>query len=663
MISQAPFPPSAQTHALAPLEPASGPAHGLGGLLRRLALVMAACLALMLLVGGGFVLASRSAAMQAGPLPGTPATTTIDETQIVHDAAGNAIPALTPQALPTLDQAIGLRRCVARIMPGDSPEKRLASLDGFDCVTRAAELGAGSYWIRLIPYQPGGRLETLPASLSMLSFVPSWQKNGAIYVRHVDGSINWMALDNRALSHETHVGARVRLRLRDHGPRPDAILLRIEGGVNNSGLVSYPTLRTEVSSNREELLETAIYCTFAGLCLALLVFNLALLGSIREGFQGTYCLMVIAMLTYAWAQSGGWSLWFPDHDITERFRLVYVSQGLIFALGLRFFVDFLEVNALPRWLRWLAAAHRLCVLGIAAVMVVAGLPLAQEIDFCFQRACGFLQMLWIGAGIVAILRGSRSARLLAPIWMMLLAGGWMRLAYWRHGAMPNLLASHTQLLTLALMALLYALAIAMRVKTLAEERDHARHEERLARRLADMDPLTGLLNRRGLLAQVNGGKHGALRLMIVDIDHFKAVNDGHGHDMGDDVLRELARVLSRRVARRGRVARLGGEEFAVIGETGELSPALALALLADVRNHRFPHGIGVTVSIGMAEGDIRAGTAGEADWSALYRRADTALYEAKSTGRNRVVDAALMEAGLDGLETPPPAATHHRATA
>jgi diguanylate cyclase (GGDEF)-like protein len=631
-------------------------------LLRRLALVMGSGLLLMLLAAGGALLATRSSAAAIDPARASHAPITIDATPIVHDAAGNTIPALRPQALPTTDQAMRLRRCVAQVQPGDSPEKRLASLDGFDCENRVIDMAASSYWIRLVPNDLHRRLETLPSTLSVLSFLPSWQRNGAIYVHHTDGTTNWMALDNRTLSHETHVGGRVQLRLREQGARPDAILLRINGAVNNSGLIGYATLRSEVSSNRDELVETAIHGIFVGLCLALLMFNLALLGSMREGFQVTYCLMVISMLTYAWAHSGGWSLWFPERDITERFRLVYVSQGLTFALGLRFFVDILEDRAVPRWLRMLATGHRLWLLVMSAAMVVTPLDWAQRCNFWYGQAFAFLQMLWILIGAVALLRGSRPARALAPVWAMMLAGGFIRQAYWYHGTTPDTLASQTALLTLALMALLYALVIAMRVKTLAEERDHARSEERMARRLADMDPLTGLLNRRGLLAQVGGdGRHGTLRLLIVDVDHFKSINDTHGHDMGDEVLRELARVLSRRVAPRGRVARLGGEEFAVIGTAGELSPALALALLADVRQHRFQRGIAVTISIGMAEGEIRGAAQGDADWSALYRRADRALYEAKTTGRNRVVDAALMEAGLSDFGSPSPERAAQRA--
>jgi diguanylate cyclase (GGDEF)-like protein len=629
--------------------------------LRQAALLLGTWFLLLVLTGDGVALAAHAADgaprnAEAASLSTPPAG---EDGQSVHDAAGNPIPPLTPQPLPTAEQAIRFQICTARIQPGDSPESRITSLKGFDCTTRPAELHAGSYWLRLRPQDPTQRLETQPSGLTILSFVPGWQQNGAIYVHHTDGTIKWMALDNRALSHETHIGARVQLRLNTRGPRPDAILLRIDHGVNNNGLIGTPTLRSEMSSNRDELLETAIYSTFAGLCLALLVFNLALLGSMREGFQVTYCLMVIGMLIYAWSQSGGWSLWFPDRDITECFRLGYVARGLTAALGLRFFIDFLEPGVLPRWLRMIATTLRLALLAITAAIVVVPLPLAQTGEYIYASIFALEQMAWVLVGLVTVLRGSRAALLLSPTWLMLLLGGWIRLAYFRGTSGPDVLASHTVLVTFAMTALLYALAIAMRVKMLAEERDHARNEERMARRLADMDPLTGLLNRRGLLAQVNGdGQHGTLRLLIVDVDHFKAINDGHGHDRGDDVLRDLALVLGRRVGRRGRVARLGGEEFAVIGTAGELSPALALAILADVRHYRFPGGIAVTVSIGMAEGQIAPGQQGEADWSKLYRRADMALYEAKTTGRNRVVDAALMEAGLGSLGTLPPASSH-----
>lgn len=161
--------------------------------------------------------------------------------------------------------------------------------------------------------------------------------------------------------------------------------------------------------------------------------------------------------------------------------------------------------------------------------------------------------------------------------------------------------------------------------------------QRQSRELARTDPLTGLLNRRALLDNaVTMGEHAPLRLMLVDIDHFKAINDGHGHDMGDAVLVAVAERLARQAEIRASVARIGGEEFALLGTADELPEALALAVLADIRTTRMPHDRQVTVSIGVAEGAVTS----EDEWRDLFNRADSALYRAKSGGRNRVVQAA-----------------------
>ena len=165
--------------------------------------------------------------------------------------------------------------------------------------------------------------------------------------------------------------------------------------------------------------------------------------------------------------------------------------------------------------------------------------------------------------------------------------------------------------------------------------------QRHSRNLAITDPLTGLLNRRALIDNaMELGSQSALRLLIVDIDHFKAINDAHGHDKGDEVLCEVAQRLAIRAELMGSVARIGGEEFAILGRADELPEALALGLLQDVRTSVMPHGGQVTVSLGVAEGPVTSVD----DWRDLYQRADRALYEAKRDGRNRAVQAeALVE--------------------
>ncbi len=166
---------------------------------------------------------------------------------------------------------------------------------------------------------------------------------------------------------------------------------------------------------------------------------------------------------------------------------------------------------------------------------------------------------------------------------------------------------------------------------------HLLELQRRANELALSDPLTGLLNRRALLdaaPQIAPGE--PLRLLLIDIDMFKIINDSHGHDAGDMVLCEVAELLAIRAEIMGSVARIGGEEFAILGAAAHLPEALALGILSDIRTAPMPHGGQVTVSVGIAEGLVDD----EAGWRLLYQRADFALYEAKQAGRNRAVNAA-----------------------
>lgn len=153
------------------------------------------------------------------------------------------------------------------------------------------------------------------------------------------------------------------------------------------------------------------------------------------------------------------------------------------------------------------------------------------------------------------------------------------------------------------------------------------------RMLALTDPLTGLLNRRALhdFSEALAGDDAPARLLLVDIDRFKTINDTHGHDVGDEVLIAVAKIVDGYSANNVSAARLGGEEFALLGTDRDLPAAMAAKLLAEVRNARMPHGDTVTISIGVAEGWLED----DSDWQKLYTRADAALYEAKNSGRNR----------------------------
>ena len=157
---------------------------------------------------------------------------------------------------------------------------------------------------------------------------------------------------------------------------------------------------------------------------------------------------------------------------------------------------------------------------------------------------------------------------------------------------------------------------------------------------ARSDPLTGLLNRRGLegqfafaiaLARRSGRP---LSLLAVDVDHFKRVNDTHGHGVGDQVLQSLAQTLQQRLRSSDVAARIGGEEFvALLPDTSlEEARAAADALRLAVAAQLHPQVGPITISLGVSA--LRADDADNA--RTLLERADAALYQAKKEGRNRV---------------------------
>ncbi len=168
-------------------------------------------------------------------------------------------------------------------------------------------------------------------------------------------------------------------------------------------------------------------------------------------------------------------------------------------------------------------------------------------------------------------------------------------------------------------------------------------------REASTDALTGLHNRRefesGMVREMERARrmHVPLSLAILDIDFFKRINDQHGHDIGDAVLREVAATLQRHIRKSDLLARIGGEEFALV-MLGTQPPGAWVVLerlrsaVAALRIPAAGQEIGCTISIGITD---RVET--DHDWPMLYKRADGALYEAKERGRNRVVEAAPPE--------------------
>ncbi len=174
--------------------------------------------------------------------------------------------------------------------------------------------------------------------------------------------------------------------------------------------------------------------------------------------------------------------------------------------------------------------------------------------------------------------------------------------------------------------------------------DRLRSNVKNGLKMAVIDPLTGIYNRRYAAQHMNRVMErareadGVFAVMMVDLDKFKAINDRHGHDAGDAVLREFSRRLQENIRGVDLVARFGGEEFFVAMPDIDKVQAAAAAerIRRAVEGTPFvvpgtSEKVSVTVSIGVAIAD-----AGETDPEAIIKRADSALFESKHAGRNRV---------------------------
>lgn len=211
------------------------------------------------------------------------------------------------------------------------------------------------------------------------------------------------------------------------------------------------------------------------------------------------------------------------------------------------------------------------------------------------------------------------------------------------------ITNETYLLLILLFWVVYLLAESgMRYLQLKKAAQHQREQlqdlsggnEQLSKENAELhsrsitDPLTGIHNRTGLTEQIQGlyGRHflpAGTGLMVMDIDHFKTINDRWGHQVGDVILREFATLIASEVRAVDIFARWGGEEFVLLVDSNSAAALQALAekLRQRVAAHRFPvePECPVTVSIGVAR------TEEVAAFDALFKRADVALYEAKKT--------------------------------
>lgn len=391
------------------------------------------------------------------------------------------------------------------------------------------------------------------------------------------------------------------------------------------------------------------YGIAVGMLLLTILFHANLFFAIRRRFQLIYVGHVALLFAYALCYSNGIRTVWPALTAEGISRLLGFSMAMATATGISFVVEFLGPAALPRWLRtW---ARLAAFASFAAGLAYAGVPTALVAPTFYLGNAIALNTLFATIAILAVGCTNRNPSAMA------LAVGW---------AMPIIVSMLYPLRALGVLAdlvipdglmmaattiecLILSLPVTARIRALRVEHERAQERHLVLERQAQTDVLTGLANRRGFreaLARASTALRpsASLGLLVIDIDHFKRVNDRYGHGTGDAILQHVAAYVARVAGAGAIVARYGGEEFVValaghdLARSGTIAERIRTSIGASFGpDSPLP---AVTVSIGVAAGPASA-------VEALVGEADRALYRAKEAGRNRVMLASSGRGGRD----------------
>jgi diguanylate cyclase (GGDEF)-like protein len=310
-----------------------------------------------------------------------------------------------------------------------------------------------------------------------------------------------------------------------------------------------------------------------------------------------------------------------------------VMSAIIFAT--RFIETDYQSPRLRRALEW-AAIWVLFITVIRMARIEAFDPISAKVYFAFFVPM-LLLMVWFVAD--AARRGSRA------VWFQIIAWSpFLILGLLRVGTMLDADASYIEAPWLfrigaATEVVFTSLGVVDRIMAIRRERDAALIEARMLGQLSERDPLTGLMNRRAVEARFDDlHEEGFDTFALIDLDRFKEVNDRFGHQVGDAALRACAEAIRGSDTRDAIAVRLGGEEFVVllrgrrtVERAEALRQAIPLRIAAQVPGLDRP----VTASMGIVELPNTATPL--MGFEELYARADQLLYEAKASGRNRLI--------------------------
>jgi diguanylate cyclase (GGDEF)-like protein len=518
---------------------------------------------------------------------------------------------------------------LAAVTPASAQEAQLR-----DDLSVSGSSEAGWTWLELSDPQV---LREMPAGWQLLIDQVRFEKI-AVRVTAADGSVQHRVLGADQLEGNWASGGLLRFEIAAPGRSVRELAIGFHR-IDDLALMRKVTAAAPHHATMLEARWLVLMGVFTGLLVSAFAYNLFVTAG-RSAFRRWYLGWVAVSLAYGltWSNLGAYV--FPALAGPLAARIDNVLISLTVALGGMFLLSVLEPGKLPVRLRRTATA-------LAAACVVSGLVAADErmVPAAFgDRLLNIAMLASVGASMAAIavaaLRGSRVVWLYLLGWTPVIAVFGARVAR-NFGLVPQ--SDLVDLATFAAIgfeSLVFSLVIADRFLILRRERDDAEAsaqgmaiEKETMRRAAHSDFLTGLGNRASFHAALRElfARGQPFKLFLIDVDYLKELNDRQGHDAGDALLRHVGAGLAEAAGPGTPCARVGGDEFAILCESGAESERVAAALdllQGAVWAHQAWSGM-LSFSIGVA------GSEGVASPADLFQQADIALYEAKKLGRGR----------------------------
>jgi diguanylate cyclase (GGDEF)-like protein len=419
-------------------------------------------------------------------------------------------------------------------------------------------------------------------------------------------------------------------------PEITALLVRIEGP-HSVPLLTEARITHEPGHGEWTQFDMVLLAFVAGMLMLPLLFDISFFVVLRERFVLLHAAMVSAMMTYV-LTAGGLVSAFVTLPVAVMAVMAPLSWAIGVGISALFLASFLERGAQSPMMRRVTIAtgwFTMIVPGFFALQLDA----TQRFDDVGYFITFLPAIFVISAAISeAIVHGSRAARFIAAAWTPIILASIERLLRglgWHTGP-----SSLDQMLYVAvgIEVVVISLAIATRFLALRRERDAALTEAKMLEQLSARDSLTGLMNRRAIEARFDELlAQGFDTFALVDLDRFKAINDVHGHQVGDAALVACASALRSSGDRDSVAVRLGGEEFVVLLRGPRaLERAEAMRRAIPMRISKEVPGLDTPVTASMGVVMLADGKAPKMAFAEFYARADALMYEAKASGRNRL---------------------------